>query len=220
MGLSGDFDNYYRTDSEEYRRLTQATFISLWDKGLIYEDTRPNNYCTDCETTIADADIVYSELPTTLVYIRFKLKETDGTVTIATTRPEFLCSCQAVLVHPDDTRYHKLHGLHCIVPIYGREVPILPNNAAKMEFGTGVVMICSYGDASDVRLFRELKLQEIVAIDVKGNMTSAAGEYSGSQFRRPAAESRSIWKEKDSWRRRRAYFIELQSANAPIHQWK
>jgi len=179
MGLSGDFDSYYRTDSEEYRRLTQATFISLWNKGLIYEDTRPNNYCVDCGTTIADADIAYAELPTTLVYIRFKLKEADGAVTIATTRPEFLCSCQAVLVHPDDTRYHQLHGLHCVVPICGREVPILPNNAAKMEFGTGVVMICSYGDTSDVRLFRELKLQEIVAIDVKGRMTTAAGEYSG-----------------------------------------
>jgi len=179
MGLSGNFDSYYRTDSEEYRRLTQATFISLWKKGLIYEDTRPNNYCTDCGTTIADADITYAELPTTLVYVRFRLKETDGTAVIATTRPEFLCSCQAVLVHPDDARYQKLHGLHCLVPIYDREVPIIANSAAKMEFGTGVVMICSYGDTSDVRLFRELKLQEVVAIDAKGRLTSAAGEYSG-----------------------------------------
>jgi valyl-tRNA synthetase len=179
MGLSGDFDNHYRTDSEEYRRLTQATFIDLWKKGLVYEDTRPNNYCIDCGTTIADADIVYAELPTTLVYIRFKLKESEETVTIATTRPEFLCSCQAVLVHPDDNRYQRLHGLHCVVPLYKREVPIIPNNAAKMEFGTGVVMICSYGDTSDVRLFRELKLQEIVAIDTNGKMTDAAKEYAG-----------------------------------------
>ncbi len=177
MGLSGDFDNYYRTDSEEYRGLTQATFIDLWKRALIYEDTRPNNYCTDCETTIADADIAYAELSTTLVHIRFKLKGTEQTVTIATTRPEFLCSCQAVLVHPDDNRYRELHGLCCVVPIYEREVPIIPNNAAKMEFGTGAVMICSYGDTSDVRLFRELKLREIVAIDTSGKMTEAAKEY-------------------------------------------
>jgi valyl-tRNA synthetase len=179
MGLSGDFDHYYRTDSEEYRRLTQATFIQLWKEGLIYEDTRPNNYCVDCGTTIADADITYVELPTTLFYIRFGIKERQEAVTVATTRPEFLCSCRAILVHPDDSRYTNLHGLHCIVPIYGREVPIIPNTAAKQEFGTGVVMICSYGDSSDVRLFRELKLEEIVAIDNKGKMTDAAGKYSG-----------------------------------------
>ena len=179
MGLSGDFDHYYRTDSEEYRRLTQTSFIHLWKRGLIYEDTRPNNYCVDCGTTIADADIAYVELPTILFYIRFKLKERQGTVTIATTRPEFLCSCQAVLVHPDDNRYSHLHNLHCIVPLYGREVPIIPNAAARQEFGTGVVMICSYGDSSDVRLFRELKLEEIVAIDTKGQMTEAASKYSG-----------------------------------------
>ena len=179
MGLSGDFDHYYRTDSEDYRRLTQTTFIDLWKKELIYEDTRPNNYCVDCGTTIADADITYTEVPTNLAYVRFRLKERPENLTIATTRPEYLCSCQAVLVHPDDQRYRNLHGLHCIVPVYQREVPIIPNNAAKMEFGTGVVMICSYGDTSDVRLFRELKLKEVVAIDTKGRMTEAAGKYSG-----------------------------------------
>lgn len=191
MGLSGDFDHYYRTDSEEYRRLTQATFIHLWKKGLIYEDTRPNNYCVDCGTTIADADIAYVELPTTLFYIRFKLKERQGTVSIATTRPEFLCSCKAVLVHPGDDRYRYLHGLHCLVPLYGREVPIIPNTAARQEFGTGVVMICSYGDSSDVRLFRELRLEEIVAVDTEGSMTVAAGKYSGLKIedaRRQIAE--------------------------------
>jgi len=80
MGLSSDFDGYYRTDSEEYRALTQATFIELWNRGLIYEDTRPNNYCTDCRTTIADAEIIYEELPTQLVYMKFKVKETGKTI--------------------------------------------------------------------------------------------------------------------------------------------
>ncbi|MCD6511094.1 MAG: class I tRNA ligase family protein, partial [Thaumarchaeota archaeon] len=72
LGLSGDFEHVYRTDSPEYRALTQATFIELWKRGLIYEANRPNNYCPVCGTTIADAEVVYEELPTDLVYMRFK----------------------------------------------------------------------------------------------------------------------------------------------------
>jgi len=179
MGLSGDFENYYRTDSEEYRKLTQTTFIKLWKKGLIYEATRPNNYCIACKTTIADAEIEYEELPTKLVYIIFKIKETGKNLTIATTRPELLCSCQTVIVHPEDERYKLLHNKHAIIPLYNRKVPIIPHREAKIEFGTGAAMVCSYGDYSDVRLFRELKLKEIVAIDENGKMTKKAGKYSG-----------------------------------------
>jgi len=179
MGLSGDFDNYYRTDSEEYRKFTQNTFIKLWKMGLIYEDTRPNNYCVDCRTTIADADVEYREEPTKLVYIIFKIKETGKDFTIATTRPEFLCSCRAVIVHPKDERFNLIHGKHAIVPIYNREVPIIPHREADPKFGTGAAMVCSYGDYSDVRLFRELKLEEVIAIDKDGRMTKNAGKYAG-----------------------------------------
>ena len=175
-GLSGDFENYYRTDSEEYRTLTQATFIELWNKGLIYEDTRPNNYCIQCGTTIADAETEYEELPSELIYIKFKLKE-NGNILIATTRPELLCSCACVLFNPNDKRYKNLEGKHAIVPVYNREVPILANPYAKEEFGTGLVMICSYGDYSDVRMFRELKLKEIIAITPDGKMGKNAGKY-------------------------------------------
>jgi len=179
MGLSGDFENYYRTDSEEYRKLTQATFIELWNRGLIYEATRPNNYCPVCRTTIADAEVEYKEFPTELVYIKFKVAETGEDLIIATTRPELLCSCQAIIVNPKDKRYKHLHNKHAIIPIYEREVPIIPHPYAKMEFGTGAVMICSYGDYSDVLLFRELRLKEIIAIDVEGKMTKEAGKYAG-----------------------------------------
>lgn len=179
MGLSGDFENYYRTDSREYRSLTQATFIELWNRGLIYSATRPNNYCWECGTTIADAEIEYEERPTKLVYIRFGIKEDRGDLVIATTRPELLAACQAVIVNPEDERYVHLHGKHAIVPIYEREVEIIPHPAAKPEFGTGAVMICSYGDYTDVLLFRELELKEIVAINAEGRMTEEAGRYSG-----------------------------------------
>jgi len=179
MGMSGDFDNYYRTDSESYRKLTQETFIQLWERGLIYEATRPNNYCTDCGTTIADADIAYEEIPTSLDYIKFKLAGTNDFLTIATTRPELISSCQAILVNPNDTRYSNLQGRKVMLPIYDREVPILANPSADPNFGTGVVMVCSYGDYTDVRHFRELGLKEIMAIDEVGRMTEAAGKYAG-----------------------------------------
>ncbi|MGQ9515201.1 MAG: valine--tRNA ligase [Thermoproteota archaeon] len=179
MGMSCDFDNYYRTDSTTYRSLTQETFIELWNKGLIYEATRPNNYCVDCRTTIADADIVYEEIPTLLNYIRFRIAGSESFLTIATTRPELICSCQAILIHPDDKRYSDLIGKKVILPIYGREVPIIANPAADPQFGTGVMMICSYGDQTDVRLFRELRLREIMAINEEGKMTEEAGRYAG-----------------------------------------
>ncbi|MEM3898011.1 MAG: class I tRNA ligase family protein, partial [Nitrososphaerota archaeon] len=179
MGLSGDFDNYYRTDSAEYRALTQATFIELWNRGLIYSATRPNNYCWECRTTIADAEIEYEERPAELAYIKFRVEEDGSDLIIATTRPELLASCQAVIVNPDDERYKHLHWKHAIVPIYGRRVEIIPHPAARPEFGTGAVMICSYGDYTDVLLFRELELKEIVAINQDGRMTEAAGKYAG-----------------------------------------
>ncbi len=183
MGLSGDLKKYYRTDSEEYRKLTQATFIELWNRGLIYQASRPNNYCVDCGTTIADAEVTYEELPTELVYIHFKTKDTGEDIVIATTRPELLCSCQTVLVNPDDARYKKHHSKTVILPLYGREVVIQPHPSASPEFGSGVVMICSYGDYTDVLLFRELGLKEIAAVDANGCMTEAAGRYRGLRLK-------------------------------------
>jgi valyl-tRNA synthetase len=177
VGLSGDYDHRYHTDQESYRQFTQSTFIELWTRGLVYETTRPNNYCHECGTTIADAEVEYEDLPSTLSYIRFKVKETNENLVIATTRPELICACQLVIVNPTDERYKNLHGLHAILPIYGREVPIKPHPSAKPEFGTGVVMICSYGDYTDVLLFRELGLTEVLAVDADGKLTSAAGPY-------------------------------------------
>jgi len=188
MGLSGDFDNYYRTDSEEYRKLTQQTFLILWKRGLIYQATRPNNYCHDCRTTIADADVVYEEVPTKLVYVKFRLAGEDGFITVATTRPELICSCQAILVHPEDERYKQLVGKKAVLPIYGREVPILAHPAANPNFGSGMVMICSYGDLTDVRLFRELGLKEIISINLDGKMNENAGKYAGLEVERAREE--------------------------------
>jgi len=177
LGLSGNFSEYYRTDSEKYRSLTQATFIELWKKGLIYIANRPNNYDWVIGTTIADAEITYEEIPTKLVYMKFRIKGTDKNIIIASTRPELLCACQTIIVNPDDERYSDLIGKNVTVPLINKDVQIRTHHSAKKEFGSGAVMICSYGDQNDVALFRELKLQEVTAIGKNGRMTEVAGPY-------------------------------------------
>ncbi|HWP78701.1 MAG TPA: valine--tRNA ligase [Candidatus Nitrosotenuis sp.] len=179
LGLSANFANYYRTDSEEYRILTQSTFIELWNRGIIYKATRPNNYDWVSGTTIADAEITYQDIQTKLVYMKFKIKDSDKIIIIASTRPELLCACQTVIVNPEDERYKEFVGKKIIVPLFDREVTIRAHHSAQMEFGSGAVMVCSYGDQNDVALFRELKLEEIVAIGMNGLMTEAAGRYAG-----------------------------------------
>ena len=178
LGLSCDFDNYYRTDSEEYRALTQATFIELWKNDSIYLATRPNNYDWVTGTTIADAEIIYEELPTKLVHMKFKVKDGEEVI-IASTRPELLCACKAVIVNPEDVRYTDLIGTKVTVPISNQEVEIQAHHSAQIEFGSGAVMVCSYGDHNDVALFRELDLEEVVAIGQDGRLTEAAGAYAG-----------------------------------------
>ncbi|HKG41807.1 MAG TPA: class I tRNA ligase family protein, partial [Nitrososphaeraceae archaeon] len=178
MGLSGNFKEYYRTDSDEFRTLTQSTFIELWKRELVYLANRPNNYCPDCGTTIADAEIIYEDIPTNLIYMNFKVRETNENIIVASTRPELLFACQSIIVNPEDERYLGFQGKHAILPLFDREVEILPHHSVKPEFGSGVVMICSYGDQNDVQIFRELGLKEIVALNSNGVTTSAAGPYS------------------------------------------
>ncbi|MCH7966012.1 MAG: valine--tRNA ligase [Thaumarchaeota archaeon] len=179
IGISGDFTNYYRTDSEEYRTLTQSTFIELWKKGQVYQANRPNNYDWVSGTTIADAEIIYEDLPTKLVYMKFKIKDTNKEIIIASTRPELVCACKTIIVNPKDERYTQYIGKKIIVPITNAEVELRTHHSAKQEFGSGAVMICSYGDQNDVALFRELQLEEIIAIGLDGRMTEVAGEYAG-----------------------------------------
>jgi len=179
LGISGDFSNYYRTDSEEYRTLTQTTFIELWRKGLIYLANRPNNYDWVSGTTIADAEIIYQDLSTKLVYMKFEIKGLQKNIIVASTRPELLCACKTIIVNQEDERYTDLIGKKVVVPIFNHEVEIKTHHSAQKEFGSGAVMVCSYGDQNDVALFRELKLDEVVAIGIDGRLTQVAGEYAG-----------------------------------------
>jgi len=178
IGLSANFDEYYRTDSNEYRTLTQSTFINLWRRGLVYSANRPNNYCPSCGTTIADAELIYEERKTILVYLKFRLNNENEDLIVATTRPELIFACQCVIVNPDDTRYQRLHNKEVILPLFDRVVKILPHHSTKSDFGSGAVMVCSYGDLNDVQVFRELGLKEIIAIDQHGRISESGGIYS------------------------------------------
>ena len=174
-----EWDEIYKTDEEQYRTLTQSTFIELFKKGQIYEDNRPNNYCTRCKTTIADNEIDYKAGSHTLYDIKFKIKETGENLIISTSRPELIPAIGAVIYNPKDERYQLLKGKTAITPLFNDEVPIMPHHYAKMEFGTGIMMVCAYGDSSDVQIFRELNLNPKTIIDTNGRITDAVPDYAG-----------------------------------------
>lgn len=173
----------YETDSEDYRKLTQETFIDLWNKGLIYEEERINNYCPGCRTTIADAEIDYAEINSNWNEVKFKVKETKEDIVIGTTRPELIASCIAVIFNPEDERYKKLAGKTALTPIYNREVKIMAHPQASMEKGTGLVMMCTAGDTADIRFAREVGLAPIISISLDGTMNENAGFLKGMRIK-------------------------------------
>lgn len=176
----GDYPGaVYDTDSPEYRTVSQSTFISLYKQGIIYEDNRINNWDPKLQTTIADSEIEYHELPSSFNHVSWKVKETGEEIVIATTRPELICTCAMVIYHPDDARYAKLKGKHAVTPIYGKEVPIMPHPFADPEKGSGLVMMCSAGDIHDIQFFREMKLKPTIAIGQDGKMNAHAGLLQG-----------------------------------------
>lgn len=172
---------YWRngTDSEEYRRITQATFIEMWRRGLVYEAERPIIWCPRCKTSLSEAEIEHRERRGKLYYVKWRVKETGETIVIATTRPELIAATRAVAYNPGDKRYKGLKGLHAIVPIYGFEVPILEHPSVDPSFGTGLVMVSSYGDWTDVMMVNDLGLKPKVIIDKNGRLTEEAGFLKG-----------------------------------------
>ncbi|RLG83001.1 MAG: valine--tRNA ligase [Thermoprotei archaeon] len=196
MGCGFD---YWRsgTDSPEYRRITQATFIELYKRGLIYEAERPVNWCPRCRTTLADAELEHKEVMGYLYYVKFRVKETGEDVIIATTRPEMICSCAALVYHPDDQRYKRLKGLHAIAPIYGHEMIITEYQEVNPEFGTGLVMVCSYGDQADVKMFRELGLKPRIIIGKDGRMLEEAGPLAGLRVDEAREKMAELLEEKE-----------------------
>ena len=182
VGLSCDFDKEYLTDSDEYRGVSQSIFVDLFKRGDIVEDLRPNIYDPVEGTTIADAEVERLRRKSKLIDIRWTTE--DGVdVVISTTRPELICACGVVVVHPDDDRYQHLIGKKIVLPVEtegrAKSVEITTHPSVKSEFGSGVLMVCSFGDQNDVAVFRELGLTPFQAIDLEGNMTEVSGPYVG-----------------------------------------
>ncbi len=182
VGLSCDFSREYLTDAPDYRSVTQSIFVELFKKGDIVEDLRPNIYDPVEGTTIADAEVERLPRKTKLVDVKWICE--DGTeLVISTTRPEMICACGVIVVHPDDERYSHLVGQKVNLPLetVGREksVQIMTHPSVKSDFGTGILMVCSFGDQNDVAVFRELGLAPFQAIDLDGKMTAVAGPFAG-----------------------------------------
>ena len=178
LGCSIDWTTEYRTMNPDYWRRTQLSFILLYDKSLIYRGKHPVLWCPRCETAIADAEVEHEARSGLIYSIKFRLSENEYLV-IATTRPELLPSCVAVAVNPDDERYRNYVGREIQIPIINRTVKIFKDESVDPKFGTGVMMICTYGDKADVQFAAKYKLPTIMSIDERGRMTEAAGKYKG-----------------------------------------
>lgn len=179
LGCSIDWTTEYKTMNPDYWRRTQLSFILLYKKGFIYRGTHPVNWCPRCETAIADAEVEHETREGMLHFIKFPLEQ-EGYLTIATTRPELLPACVTVAVNPTDDRYKQYVGKSVNVPIVDRKVEIIADEMVDPEFGTGVVMICTYGDKADVKSVAKHGFPVIMCIDEKGRMNQNTGKYAGT----------------------------------------
>ena len=177
LGLSIDWSNEYVTMRPEYYVKTQTSFVRMHEMGLIYREDHPVNWCPRCGTAIAFAEVEYDSRTTSLNYMRFSSQE--GEMQIATSRPELLPACVAVAVHPEDERYSRFIGKTVKVPLFNYDVPVLADPVVDRSFGTGIVMICTFGDRQDVRWWMEHHLPLRQAIDREGLLTAIAGPYAG-----------------------------------------
>ena len=171
LGLSVDWSQQYATIDEHCRRLSQLSFLDLVQKGQVYQTLAPTLWDIDFRTAVAQAEIEDRERPGLAHDIRFGI-EGSGEFVIATTRPELLGACIAVVAHPDDPRYQALFGKTAITPLFHAPVPILPAEHADPEKGTGILMVCTFGDIMDVEYWKrsDLPLKQLIGRD--GRMMS------------------------------------------------
>ena len=198
LGFSQDWSREFVTMTPEYKKKTQYSFLKMYDDNLLYQGIHPVNWCPRCETAIAFAEVEYEENETFLNYVNFppakeseyeniKVSKESGKeaeaseqgVLIATTRPELMSACVGVVVHPEDSKYSALLGKYVEVPLSNQKVKILADTEVDPEFGTGAVMVCTFGDKTDVNWVNKHNLEIIEAIDEKGLMTQESGRYEG-----------------------------------------
>lgn len=179
LGYSADWDYTYRTMDPDYKKLVQKTLLVFYNKGMLYREKHPVLWCPNCETALAKAEVGYVEKEGRLYYIDLTIENGKEKLTIATTRPEMMPACVAVFVHPEDERYRKFVGKKAVLPVFNRSVPVISDEAVDMDFGSGVVYLCTFGDEQDIQWQKKYRLPVIEAVDKKGVLTEAAGEYVG-----------------------------------------
>ncbi len=176
LAISCDYDVYYSTIDDHSRKLSQKSFIELYKKGMIYKENFPTIYCPECQTPVAQAELEDKNKETFFTTMRF-LTEEGNDLPIATTRPELLGACVAVFVNPNDERFKEQIGRKARVPLFEHEVPIIADKSAQMDKGTGVLMVCSYGDKYDVDAIKRYKLEPRIVFGLEGRVKE--GKYAG-----------------------------------------
>jgi valyl-tRNA synthetase len=178
LGVSIDWDNTYQTIEPRVQRISQRSFIELYEAGREYRQRAPTIWCPECATAISQVETEDDERGSHFNDIEFSVVDGDS-FTISTTRPELLPACVAVFVHPDDEANAHLVGEEAEVPLFGQQVPIIEDERVDMETGSGVVMCCTFGDQNDIEWYQAHDLALRIAIDETGTMTDVAGEYEG-----------------------------------------
>ncbi len=179
LGSSCDWDRMRFTLDEGCSKAVREVFVRLYEKGLIYRGERIINWCPHCRTSISDAEVEFEEKDAAFYHLRYPLADGSGYLTLATTRPETLLGDTAVAVHPDDERYAAYVGKNVILPLVGREIPVVADTYVEMDFGTGVVKITPAHDPNDFEVGLRHSLPVITVTTDDGYMNEEAGQYRG-----------------------------------------
>ena len=177
LGLSVDWSLLYSTISDHARKTSQAAFIRNLNRGEAYAQEAPTLWDVDFGTAVAQAELEDRERPGAYHSISFARSDGEGSVMIATTRPELIPSCVALVAHPDDPRYQPMFGKTVRTPLFGVEVPVCAHELAQIDKGTGIAMICTFGDLTDVIWWRELQLPTRAVIGRDGRFTKDNPEW-------------------------------------------
>ena len=179
LGASCDWDRARFTMDEGCSAAVREVFVSLYEKGLIYKGSRIINWCPNCVTALSDAEVEYVDKPGHLWNIRYDLVDGTGSVVVATTRPETMLGDTGIAVNPNDERYQHMIGKKAILPLVGREIPIVADDYAEMEFGTGCVKMTPAHDPNDFEVALRHNLEVIRVLDDNGVVNSYGGKYEG-----------------------------------------
>ena len=179
LGASCDWKRTKFTMDEDLSKSVISVFIDLYEKGHIYRGIRMVNWDPEGKTALADDEVIYREVDSQLYYIKYKIKETNDSLTIATTRPETLLGDTAVCINPNDDRFKKYKGKKAIVPLVNREVPIIEDEYVDMEFGTGCLKVTPSHDENDYKLGQKHNLESIDIFDDEGKINGNGILYTG-----------------------------------------